>query len=37
LQSEGSVDANSIVISSGLRTEVLAGAVLDIFGAVSYA
>lgn len=37
LQSEGTVDANSIVVTSGLRTEILAGAIFDVFGAVSYA
>jgi len=38
LQSEGTVDANSIALSDagGLRVEVLAGAVFDIIGALSY-
>lgn len=38
LQSEGTVDANGIGLSdaSGLRVEVLSGAVLDVFGALSY-
>jgi len=38
MTSEGTVDANSIVLSDSgaLRVEVLAGAVLDVFGALSY-
>ncbi len=38
MQSEGTVDANSIVLSDAgsLRVEVLSGAVLDVFGALSY-
>ena len=38
MQSEGTVDANSIVLSDtgSLRVEVLSGAVLDVFGALSY-
>ena len=39
MTSEGTVDANSIVLSDAgsLRVEVLSGAVLDVFGALSYA
>lgn len=38
LQSEGAVDAESIVLSDagGLRIEVLAGAILDVYGALAY-
>lgn len=38
MTSEGAVDANSIVLSDtgSLRVEVLSGAVLDVFGALSY-
>ncbi len=38
IQSEGAVDAESIVLSDagGLRIEVLAGAILDVYGALAY-